>query len=278
MIDKLSMDVKEELIKAREGGYAIGAFNTNNLEVTKAICQAAKKFDVPILIQTTPGAIEYAGLEQIFNIVTNEINVSGLRAAIHLDHAKDFEIIKKTVQIGYKSIMFDGSKYPFEENVILTSKVVDFAHKYDVVVEAEVGVIATEEGGRLSGKAIYSAPNEVRKFVDLTGIDSVAVSVGNEHGAPKGERIDFELLRKIAQVVDIPLVMHGASGLAVGDIREAIGIGVAKFNIDTNIRKAFSLGVESSDALDYREAMTDGMDNVEKVVERYIKIFSNNEI
>lgn len=277
-MEKIFMDVKAELHKAYVNGYAIGAFNTNNLEVTKAICDAAKNFDLPVLIQTTPGAIEYAGLAQIFNIVSEEIKNSGIKAAIHLDHAKDFDIIKRTIQAGYKSVMFDGSRYSFEENVTLTSKVVDFAHKYGVCVEAEVGVIAAEEGGRLSGKAVYSAPNEVKKFIDLTGIDSIAVSVGNEHGAPEGERIDLELLRQISEVVEIPLVMHGASGLPIGDIREAIGIGVAKFNIDTNIRKAFSTGIESSHALDYREAMSDGMGNVQKVVEKYIKIFSNHEI
>lgn len=269
------INVAEELIKAREGGYAIGAFNTNNLEVTKAICLAATKFDAPILIQTTPSCIEYAGLSQIFDIVTNEIKTTGIKAAIHLDHAKDFQIIAEAIKAGYKSIMFDGSQYPFEENVTLTSKVVNFAHKHDVSVEAEIGVIAREEGGRLSHKAVYSAPEEVRKFVELTGVDSIAVSVGNEHGAPRDERINHQLLRKIAEIVEIPLVMHGASGLSVGDIREAIHMGVSKFNIDTNIRIAFTDAIEESKEDDYREAIKEGMEDVEKVVERYIRLFSN---
>lgn len=272
------INVTENLRHARENGYAIGAFNTNNLEVTKAICAAASKHNAPILIQTTPGAIEYAGLEQIFTIIENEIKDRGIKAAIHLDHAKDFSMIKRAVEIGYKSVMFDGSHFPFEENIVLTSKVVHYAHKHNVAVEAEVGVIAHEEGGRLSHKAVYSVPHEVKKFIEATGIDSVAVSVGNEHGAPKGERIDFGLLAKIAEVVNIPLVMHGASGLSTGDIREAISIGVSKFNIDTNIRKAFAGAIESSHEPDYREAIKDGMEEVEKIVEKYIKIFSNHEI
>ncbi len=272
------INVAEELRKAREGGYAIGAFNTNNLEVTKAICAAASDFDVPILIQTTPSAIEYAGLSQIFDIVTNEIKETGIKAAIHLDHAKDFHVVAEAVRVGYKSIMFDGSKYSFDENVTLTSKVVNFAHKYGVSVEAEVGVIAREEGGHLSHKAVYSAPDEVRKFIELTGVDSIAVSVGNEHGAPKGEKVDLKLLKKIAEVVEIPLVMHGASGLSVGDIREAIHIGVSKFNIDTNIRKAFTNSIEHSEEQDYREAIKDGMEEVKRVVEKYIKLFSHHEI
>jgi tagatose 1,6-diphosphate aldolase GatY/KbaY len=158
----------------------------------------------------------------------------------------------------------------------LTSKVVNFAHKYGVCVEAEVGVIAREEGGQLSHKAVYSAPEEVKKFVELTGVDSIAVSVGNEHGAPKDEKVDLALLKKIAENVDIPIVMHGASGLSVGDIREAIHIGVSKFNIDTNIRKAFTSAIEHSEEQDYREAIKDGMAEVEEVVAKYIKIFSES--
>jgi ketose-bisphosphate aldolase len=277
-VNNLFINVGEELEKARRYGYAIGAFNTNNLEVTKAICATAAKFKAPVLIQTTPGAIEYAGLKQIFDIVTNEIKACGIKAAIHLDHAKDFTIIKQAIEIGYKSIMFDGSLFHFEENVAQTSKVVNYAHRHDVSVEAEIGIIAHEEWGRLSHKAIYSSPYEVKKFVESTGIDSVAISVGNEHGAPKEERIDIDLLRRIADIIDIPLVMHGASGLSTGDIREAISIGVSKFNIDTNLRKAFAHAIESSHEEDYREAIREGMEQVEKVVEKYIKIFSNDEV
>lgn len=267
------MNVSEELKKARRGHYALGAFNTSNLEVTKAICAAAKDFDVPILIQTTPSAIEYAGLKTLFDIVTNEIKSTGIKAAIHLDHAKDFQIIQAVIQAGYRSVMFDGSAHDFDENVAMTTKVVKYAHSHNVAVEAEIGVIGREEGGRLSGKAVYSAPSEVAEFVAATGVDSIAVSVGNEHGAPMGEKVDLKLLKAIAEAVDIPLVMHGASGLSKGDIREAIGFGVAKFNIDTNIRKAFADAIERSKESDYREAMKEGMAEVETVVEKYIQLF-----
>jgi ketose-bisphosphate aldolase len=272
------MNVKEELIKARQNGYAIGAFNTNNLEVTKAICAAAAKCGQPIIIQTTPSAIEYAGLQCIFDIVRDEIKDSSIKAAIHLDHAKDFDIIAKAIQTGYKSVMFDGSAHTFHENMMMTEKVVRLAHQYGVAVEAEVGVIAREEGGKISHKSVYSAPKLVRKFVDETGIDSVAVSVGNEHGAPSNEKIDHQLLKEISEVVDIPLVMHGASGLSTGDIRLAIQSGIAKFNIDTNIKKAFTNVIEHSEETDYREVLKEGMDEVEKIVEKYIKIFSNGEV
>ncbi len=269
------IDVKRELVKARNSHRAIGAFNTNNLEVTKAICRAAAKFDHPILIQTTPSAIEYAGLKTIFDIVTDEIAANHIKAAIHLDHAKDYKIIQQVIEVGYKSIMFDGSRYNYKENIQMTKEVVKFAHQHGVCVEAEVGVIGREEGGFVSGHSILSAPEQVRSFIEETGVDSIAVSVGNEHGAPKGEKVDLQLLKQIADVVEIPLVMHGASGLSFGDIREAIGIGVAKFNIDTNIKKAFVQEIEKSKADDYRDAMKEGMEEVEKVVEKYIKLFLN---
>jgi len=270
------INVAEELNKARKGGYAVPAFNTNNLEVTKAICTAAKEFNSFILIQTTPSAIEYAGLRQIFDIVSDEIKDSGVMAAIHLDHGKDFNIIKKAIEAGYKSVMFDGSKLPLNENMHLTERLVEYAHRYGVAVEAEVGVISHEEGGRVSGNSRMSAPKEVKEFVDYTGVDSIAVSVGNEHGAPKDEKIDLKLLREIAHEVPIPLVMHGASGLSDGDIREAISLGISKINIDTNIRKAFLHEIEESKSDDFREVLTDGMEEVGKVVAHYIRLFSNN--
>lgn len=268
------LNISKELKKARRDGYALGAFNTNNLEVTKAICAAAKKFDSPIMIQTTPSAIEYAGLKQIFDIVENEIMATAIKAVIHLDHAKDFGIIKEAIKAGYRSVMFDGSKFPYEENLHLTERLVEYAHRFDVSVEAEVGVISREEGGRISGQSVMSTPAEVKKFVDMTGVDSIAISVGNEHGAPSGEKVNLKLLKQIAEIVEIPLVMHGASGLSDGDIREAMSLGVAKFNIDTNIRRAFIKPIEQSKSDDPREAIKEGMEEVTKIVERYIQLFS----
>jgi ketose-bisphosphate aldolase len=270
----MSINVANELKKARAGKYAIGAFNTSNLEVTKAICHAAAKFDQPILIQTTPSAIEYAGLKQIFDIVSNEIKANKIKAAIHLDHGKDFDIVKKAIDIGYTSVMFDGSTFPYDENVLMTSRVVNYAHARGVSVEAEIGVIGHEEGGAVSGQSVMSMPDQVKNFIDLTGIDSVAVSVGNQHGAPSGEKVDFRILESIANVVEIPLVMHGSSGLSDGDIRGAIGLGVAKFNIDTNIKVAFSTAIEGSKETDYRKANAEGMEEVEKVVAKYIELLS----
>ena len=290
------INVADELKKARNGGYALGAFNTNNLEATKAICAAAKKSNFPIIIQTTPGAIDYAGLRQIFEIVKTEIEEAGIEAALHLDHGKDFEVVKKCIDIGYRSVMIDGSKLPFAENVALTKRVVDYAKPKNVSVEAEIGAIGTDEGAasgkagagvpasvedgmRELTKAIMSSPDEVKRFVELTGVDSIAVSVGNEHGAPEGEKINLKLLEEISKIIEIPLVMHGASGLSDEDIKAVIGLGIAKINIDTQIRKAFIAGLSNINAetRDYREILKISMENIEEVVKEKIGLFSANK-
>ncbi len=272
------INISEELKKARNDGYAIGAFNTNNLEATKAICAAAKKCDAPIIIQTTPGAISYAGLRQIFEIVKTEIEETGISAALHLDHAKDFEIIKECIDIGYRSVMIDGSELSFAENVALTRKVVDYDRPKNVSVEAEIGAIGTEEGGENVGGGNLSSPEEVNKFIELTGIDSVAVSVGNEHGAPEDEKIDLKLLEEISRKIETPLVLHGASGLSDEDIKSAIGLGIAKINIDTGIRKAFIEGLSNIEegTKDYRKILKVSMENIQRVVEEKIKLFSDS--
>jgi fructose-bisphosphate aldolase class II len=266
---------KSEYAKARVGKYAIGAFDTTNLEITQAICEAAQESRAPVIIQTTASAIEYAGLEQIFDIVKNEVVDKEISAAIHLDHGKDFGLVKKCMEIGYQSVMIDGSYLDFEENVHLTRKVVESASSHHVCVEAEIGRISKEEGGKLSHKGAKTDPNEAKEFVERTGIDILAVSVGNEHGAPKGEKLDLELIETLAKTVEIPLVIHGSSGLSQNDIREAIKLGVVKFNIDTNIRHAFSESVEESDSGDPREVLAAGRDAVKKLVVDYIRLFGS---
>ena len=273
------MDHTAELKEARARGYAIGAFNTNNLEVAKAICTGAKEMNFPVIIQTTPGAIKYAGLKQIYNIIKIEVEENSLKASIHIDHAKEYDIIKDCIDIGYSSVMFDGSRFSFEENVEISKKVVEYAHPRGVSVEAEIGVIGTEEGGVNVGAGALSDPEQTAKFVELTGIDAVAVSIGNEHGAPSGEHIDVELLRRIAGMISIPLVLHGASGLSDDEVKTAISLGVAKINIDTNIRKAFLEGLKGfpEDTKDYRDVLKVSMANVSNVVKEKIKLFGNME-
>lgn len=270
------VNVADELVQAKKGKYAIGAFNTANLEVTKAICQSAIDKDIPIIIQTTPSAIEYAGLNQLFSIVKTEIESTGIKAALHLDHAKDFETVKDCIDLGYKSVMIDGSKLKFEENVALTKRVVEYARMKNVSVEGEIGALATEEGGSADEGAL-STPEQTQKFVELTGVDSVAISVGNQHGAPEEEKLDLSLLAEIARVIDIPLVLHGSSGLSDQDIKSAIGMGVAKINIDTLIRRSFLESIEKniSEAEDYRDLFRSAMEAVCEEVKEKINLFGN---
>lgn len=264
------------LNKAREVGAAIGAFNTSNLEITQAISEASKEVGEPIIIQTTPSAIGYAGLEQLFDIVRNEVDELGIKATLHLDHGKDFGIIKECIDLGFPSVMIDGSKLDFKANVSLTKKVVNYAKKYNVSVEGELGVISRAEGGRKSGQTVYTDPKIAEEFIKKTNVDSLAVSVGNEHGAPKGEKLDLKLLEEISKNVSVPLVMHGASGLSRRDIKSAIKLGVCKFNIDTQIKRAFSDAMKAGKEgeIDPREILETSKNAAKKVVKDYIKLFS----
>ncbi len=267
---------KNLLNSAKKEGVAVGAFNTSNLEITQAIVEAANEAGYPIIIQTTPSAIDYAGLEQIFDIVKNEIDEVGIKATLHLDHGKDFGIIKECIDIGYPSVMIDGSRLDYEANTHLTRKVVNYAKRHNVSVEGELGVISHKEGGKKSGQTVYTDPKIAEDFVQKTKVDSLAVSVGNEHGAPKGEKLDLKLLEEITKNVSVPLVMHGASGLTRLDIKKAIKLGVAKFNIDTQIRRAFSEALKGGekDETDPREILEVSKNAAKKVVKDYIQLFN----
>lgn len=273
------INVAEELKKARDCGYAVGAFNTSDLEVTKAICAAARELDKSVIIQTTPGAVEYAGIKQIHDIVLNEIESSGIRAALHLDHGKDWEIVKSCVDAGWQSVMIDASKLSYDENVALTSRVVEYAHDHGVSVEAEIGVLGIEEGGEGGTADSLSSPEQTAEFVRVTGIDSVAVAIGNAHGAPAGEKLNLGLLATISSMITIPLVIHGSSGLDDSDISEAIKSGVAKFNVDTLIRRAYLNGIYNAphEEKDYRKLFEAAMPEVSNVVKRRIELFSNGK-
>jgi len=274
------ISLRELYKKAEDSNTAVGAFNTNNLEITQAIVSAAEKTKLPTIIQTTPKAIEYAGLKEIFDIVKNLIDGSHVPMLIHLDHAKEIDLIAKCLEIGYRSVMFDGSDLLYENNVSETKKIVDLAHKYGACVEAEVGVVGRGEEGREKILAKYSDPDQAADFVKLTGVDSLAVSIGNIHGAPENEKLDIDLLKKIREKVNVPLVLHGASGVTRSDIAAAIKNGVRKINIDTQLRHAFKDALEKDSAdpgKEFRDMMIDAKTETEKVVEKYLKLFNNKE-
>jgi len=270
-----------ELFKqAEEKKVAIGAFNTNNLEITQAIVGAAESLNLPAIIQTTPKAIAYAGLKELFAIVKTAIDQAKAPITIHLDHCRDFDLLKKCLECGYKSVMFDGSYLPFEENVAATKKAVDLAQRFEAFIEGEIGRISKGEEGIKDGSGDFTDPDEAADFAKLTGVNSLAVSIGNIHGAPSGEKLNLNLLKEINEKVDIPLVLHGASGLGRGDLRQAIEFGVRKINIDTQIRRAFKVGLQENiddPNKDIRDYLSDAKEDVEQVVERYLKIFNNIE-
>jgi len=265
---------------AEEKNVGIGAFNTNNLEITQAIVSAAEELSLPLIVQTTPGAIEYAGLKELFGIVKTLIDESAVPLTIHLDHAKEIDLINRCLDIGYKSVMFDGSDLLFENNVSETKKVVDLAHKYGALVEGEIGVVGRSEEGREKVLQKYTDPDQAVNFVRLTGVDALAVSIGNVHGGPTKEKIDLDLLKKIDQVVDVPLVLHGASGLGRSDIVQAIKFGIRKINIDTQIKRSFKKGLQENiddPDKDLRDYLSDAREDAENTIKKYLKLFNNIE-
>ena len=261
---------KEMFKKAYEGKYAIGAFNVNNMEIIQAIVEAAKEEKSPLILQVSAGARKYAKPVYLRKLVEAAIEDTDLPIVLHLDHGEDFEICKACIDDGFTSVMIDGSKYPFEENVRLTKQVVDYAHERGVVVEAELGRLAgIEDAVKVSEKdAILTDPDEAVEFVERTGVDSLAIAIGTSHGAYKfkGEpKLDFERLDKITELLPgFPIVLHGASsvpselvelcnkyggqipgaqGVPEDMLRKAATMGVCKINIDTDLRLAMTASV-----------------------------------
>jgi fructose-bisphosphate aldolase, class II len=259
---------KQILTKASKGNYAVAAFNTNNLEITQAIIEAATELKSPVIIQTSEGAIKYAGLEYIFTIM-RVASLAPVPVAIHLDHGKDLEIIKDCIKIGYTSVMIDGSDLSYEENIKTTKKVVNLARKKGVSVEAELGAIAgIEDFVSVEAKdAHLTSPEQAVDFVKKTGCDSLAIAIGTSHGLQKftkEAKLDLKRLKEINSKVKIPLVLHGASEVDKrmldiakkygADLKKAKGVndtlmkkvvklGVNKVNTDTDLRLAFDAGV-----------------------------------
>ncbi len=293
------------LKKARAGHYAVPAFNINNLEALKAITQAAVKMRSPIIVQTSEGAIEYAGLDYLIAMVRVAAKAS-IPMALHLDHGKDLKIIKQAIQKGYTSVMFDGSALPLKENTAKTKQVVQWAKAKKVSVEAEIGAIAgIEDFVSVAEKdAHLTNPEQALKFVKETGCDSLAVAIGTAHGAYKfkGEtHLDIERLKKIAKLVIIPIVLHGASGVLEdvvklaeyhgaklgeargvldADIKQAIKYGVSKVNIDTDLRIAFTAGVREAvdqmkDVIDPRKLLQPSNELMAEVATRKMILFKS---
>ncbi len=236
---------KELLLDAQRQGYAIGAFNIENMEMAQAVISAAEELCSPVIVQTTPGTLKYAPPELYFANVAALAKAASVPVVMHLDHGSSFDLALRAFRAGYTSIMIDGSHSPFEENIALTRSVVAACHAGGVPVEAELGKVGGKEddldGGSGNG---YTVPEEAAEFVERTGIDSLAVAVGTAHGVYKGiPKLDLNRISRIRELVSVPLVLHGTSGVPDDTVRECISRGMCKVNYATDLRIAYTRGV-----------------------------------
>ncbi|NLP46927.1 MAG: class II fructose-1,6-bisphosphate aldolase [Epulopiscium sp.] len=275
---------KEILQKAHQENYAVGAFNTNNLESTKAMIQAAEEEKSPIIIQTSQSAIKYAGLEEIAMIVRQLAEKASVPVALHLDHGTDWDVVMQCLRHGWTSVMFDGSKYDFKENIAITKQIVDIAHPMGVSVEAELGKIGGVEDHVVVDEkdATMTDPDEAVEFVEKTGVDYLAIAVGTAHGVYKGTpKLDFDRIDTIKKRLQIPIVLHGASGIAVEDIQKAVSLGVNKINIDTELRQAFQQAMhkvvkETPDLYDPRKMLKPTIEAMKAIVQGKMRTFGSS--
>ncbi|QGG47084.1 class II fructose-1,6-bisphosphate aldolase [Heliorestis convoluta] len=274
----------ELMAKAEEGKYAVGAFNCNNMEIVQAIIMAAEAERAPVVIQASQGAIKYAGLDYIVALARLAGDKTSVPVALHLDHGTSFEQCVQCISSGFTSVMIDGSKHALEDNIALTNRVLSVARAVGVSVEAELGKIGgTEDDIHVDEKdALFTDPEEARYFVDKTGVDALAVAIGTAHGQYKGRpELDFDRLAKIEQLVDVPLVLHGSSGVPDEDIRRAIEIGVRKVNIDTNLREAFTEGVrevisQKPNEIDPRKILGPAKERMSEIIREKIRLFGSS--
>ena len=300
---------KEMFQDALKGKYAIGAYNVNNMELLQAIVEAAEELRAPIILQVSAGARKYANQTYLIKLVEAALNSSTIPIALHLDHGEDFEICKACIDGGFSSVMIDGSKHTFEENIALTKQVVDYAHPRGISVEAELGRLAgVEDNISVTEKdAIYTNPREAQEFIERSGCDSLAVAIGTSHGAFKfkGEpKLDFERLAEIKAAVgqDYPLVLHGSSsvpdylvkicndfggqlpgtkGVPEEMFTQARQLGIAKINIDTDLRLAFTGAIrkhfaENPAHFDPRQYLSPARAAVKELVKRKIQVLGTD--
>ncbi|MBE5813441.1 MAG: class II fructose-1,6-bisphosphate aldolase [Clostridiales bacterium] len=294
---------KEMFKKAYEGKYAVGAFNVNNMEIIQGITEAAKEEHAPVILQVSAGARKYAKHIYLMKLIEAAVEDTGVPIAVHLDHGEDFEICKACIDGGFTSVMIDGSKYSFEENVELTKRVVDYAHNKGVVVEAELGKLAGIEDAVVVAEkdAAFTDPEQAAEFVHRTGCDSLAIAIGTSHGAYKfkGEpQLRYDILEKVTQLLPgLPIVLHGAStvmpefvkecnqyggklpgaqGVPEEMLHKAGQMGVCKINIDTDLRLAMTASirkhfVENPEDFDPRKYLSPARDAIKDMVKHKMR-------
>ena len=269
---------KDILKKAQEGKYAVGAFNVENMEMVMAVISAAEEMNAPVIMQTTPSTVKYASLDYFLANARVAASHAKVPVVMHLDHGSSFELAAQAFRAGYTSIMIDGSHSSFEDNIKISKAVVDMCKPAGIAVEAELGKVGGKEDDLDGGDGGFTDPGEAREFVERTGVDSLAVAIGTAHGMYKGEpKLDLDRLSEIKEVVSIPLVLHGGSGIPDSKVQESIKRGICKVNYATELRIAFTNGVtkyleENKDTIDPKKYNKYGMEEVKKFVKEKIKI------
>jgi fructose-bisphosphate aldolase class II len=271
------------LQRARAGQYAIGAFNIFGMEFLPGILQAAEEERSPVLLAINPIHFPLSDIREYLVYVKSQIHKAGVPVGLHLDHGKDFDVIMQAVQLGFPSVMFDGSRLRYDENVAQTKEIVRLCKKISVTVEAELGTL-NDEGLDLTSETrekLFTDPDVAREFVDVTAIDALAVSIGNAHGVYKGDpQLDFNRLRAIRDKVPVPLVLHGGSGIPDEDFKKAIHLGISKINIYTEMSHTAAKNVKqvlnSSDSpMDYPATLLQARKAVKEVVREKLRVFGS---
>lgn len=268
------------LKKAQKENYAVPAFNIHNLETLQVVVETAAELKSPVILAGTPGTYSYGGVENLIAITNELAKKYEIPVALHLDHHEDFSDIEYKVKSGIRSVMIDGSHLNYEDNIKLVKQVTDFCHKYGVSVEAELGRLGGQEDDLIVDvkDSKYTNPEQAADFIERTGIDSLAVAIGTAHGLYIGEpKLDFDRLLEIKNKVEVPLVLHGASGLSDSDIQKAISRGVCKVNVATELKIAFSDALkayflENTEANDPRKYMEPAKEAMKEVVKKVIRV------
>jgi fructose-bisphosphate aldolase class II len=302
------VNLNKILPKARKNGYAVGAFNTSNLEITQAIIRSAEELKAPVIVATSEKAIRYAGIENISTMIIGMAMKARIPVALHLDHGKSYELCRECIKHGYTSVMIDASSLPLEKNIRSTREVVRYARQKNVAVEAEIGRLAGVEDDLAVDKdeAFYTDPGEAKKFAETTECDALAIAIGTSHGAYKFKgtpKLRIDILKEIAHMVRIPLVLHGASGVkskwidrvnkyggalerarGVPDelIQQAVKNGIAKINTDTDLRIGFTAGIreylkENPADFDPRKITGHARDLIVEIVKDRIQVFGTKD-
>ena len=274
---------KNILLKAKKEKYAVAHLNINNLEWTRYILEETNLLNVPVILGVSEGAIKYMGgvniVSSMVKAMISDLNITN-DVVLHLDHGSSFEMCKKCIDAGFTSVMIDASRLPLEENIRITKEVVNYAHKYNVTVEGEIGEIGGAEDG-LEGKNYNAKKEDVIYYVNETNLDSVAPALGSVHGLYKGlPKLDYETMKDINNSISIPLVLHGGTGILDEQIKKSISCGIAKININTELQIAWSDAVkkyikDNPNIYDPRKIISSGESNIKKHIKDKISLLMN---